>query len=124
MNSDDKNKELCKDCHLCCIHVTIEIDEPKTKEDYEEIMWMLMHEDISVFIDDDGWNVEFKTRCKALTEDNLCSIYQNRPKICREYNQKECVRYGDGEFYNYLFETKEDLLNYLKEKNIDLEKLE
>jgi len=24
-------------------------------------------------------------RCEHLTADNLCAIYQNRPKICRDY---------------------------------------
>ena len=123
MNSDEKNKDLCKGCNLCCTHVTVEIDEPKTKEDYGEIIWMLMHENVIVYIDDDGWNVEFKTQCKSLDKNNLCKIYKDRPIICRNYNQDECVKYGEGEFCNHLFKTKEDLMKYLKGRGIDLEKL-
>ena len=71
MNSNKKNKDLCEGCTLCCEHVTVEFDTPENKEDYEEIMWMLMHENVCVFIDEDGWNVEFKTRCKYLNENRL-----------------------------------------------------
>ena len=123
MNSDDKNKKLCKGCIICCTHVTSEIDEPKTKDDYEDIIWMLMHEDVSVFIDDDGWNVEFKTKCKHLTEEGLCLIYSKRPSICKNYDQDGCVKHGEGEFCDYMFNTKEDLLKYLEEKGIDLDNL-
>ena len=123
MNSDEKNKKLCKGCSICCGYVTVEFDTPETKEDYEDILWMLIHENVSVFIDDDGWNVEFKTNCKHLAKEGLCSIYNKRPSICKKYNQDECIKHGEGEFYNYRFECEEDLFKYLKEKNIDLNNL-
>jgi len=125
MNSDKKNKDLCKDCNInCCKFVTVEFDTPETKEDYEEIIWMLMHENVTVYIDEDGWNVEFKTLCKALDEEGLCKIYSERPEICKKYNQDGCIKYGYGNFYEHLFKTREDLLKYLKEKNIDLNELD
>jgi len=123
MNSDKKNKNLCKGCTLCCEYVTIEFDTPETKEDYEEVIWMLMHENVTVYIDEDGWNVEFKTPCMALDEKGLCKIYPERPEICKKYSQDDCIKHGDGDFCSYLFKTKEDLLKYLKEKKINLDKL-
>ena len=30
------------------------------------------------------------TRCKYLTKKNLCGIYFDRPKICREYTTDDC----------------------------------
>ncbi len=31
-------------------------------------------------------------RCPHLTEDNLCSVYEQRPSICREYKADEVCR--------------------------------
>ena len=99
---------------MCCEYVTIEIDKPETQEDYEEIMWYLMHDNVIVYKDEDGdWNVEFQTRCKALGEDGLCKIYKERPKVCRDHKQDECDKYGKGEFYTVLFKTREDVIEYM-----------
>src|SRR5688500_3966855 len=31
-------------------------------------------------------------RCPHLSADNLCSVYENRPKICRDYKADEVCR--------------------------------
>jgi Fe-S-cluster containining protein len=114
-NTDEENKDLCKDCTTCCEYVTIELDEPEKKIDFEEIIWFLMHENIIVYIDEENtWNVEFKTKCKALDEHGLCRIYEERPDICKEYHQDECEKYGHSDYCKVLFKTKDDVINYVK----------
>ncbi len=45
------------------------------------------------FIEARGWEIDHQasvvvlpTRCKNLTKDNLCAIYQDRPWLCRNDN--------------------------------------
>ncbi len=80
----------CSDCRArCCRSVTIEIDTPRSKRDIDEVKWFVLHENTVVYIDyENKWNVEFGTRCTALTDANRCSIYQDRPIICRQYPKK------------------------------------
>jgi len=120
-SSDEKNKDLCKGCISCCEYVCVEIDKPETKTDYDEILWMLVHKDIWVYIDaeDDEWYVQFNTPCEALGDDNLCKIYQNRSNVCRKHHHESCEKYGEGEYYKEMFKTRDEFLKYLKEKGID-----
>ncbi|MFH1403485.1 MAG: YkgJ family cysteine cluster protein [Candidatus Altiarchaeota archaeon] len=102
----------CQECTLCCKHITIEIDAPVQEKDYDEIRWFIMHDNIIVFIDhEDCWYLEVRTKCSALTEDGLCSIYDNRPVICREYDVGECERHN--EYYKTIFRNIEDFNNYM-----------
>lgn len=113
----------CISCQgKCCKHVALEIDTPTCKRDYDNIRWYLMHENIYVFKDEDGsWTLEFLTKCKNLNEDFMCSIYQKRPKLCREYPGKDlrCEYIGDDLPYEKLFTCPEDLEQYLENRNID-----
>ncbi len=49
-------ENMCRFCGACCRHVAIEIDTPEDTDDYEDIYWYLLHENIKVFVtekDDD-----------------------------------------------------------------------
>jgi len=74
----------------CCKYVTVKIDAPRTKCDFDEIRWFLAHEDVSVIIESRLWYVQFDTRCEFLTRSNLCSNYENRFDVCREYAMDNC----------------------------------
>ena len=114
---DDVNRKLCDNCTLCCEHVALQIDEPEDKEDFQNIMWYIMHENVTVFIDHDGdWHVEFKARCKALDDKGLCQVYSDRPKICAEYTQDNCEKNGSGEnCYEVCFKTRDDVRKWVRE---------
>lgn len=117
---EEKNKRLCDGCDGCCKHVAVEIDAPEEQSDYDHIAWYLLHENVRVFMDHDGdWFVEFLTKCQVLDENKLCTLYGERPGICRGYSQEDCVRGSpeDGEFIS--FNTREDFLAFLKLKKID-----
>jgi len=96
-------KNLCFGCDLCCRHVALEIDDPEDEEDFEQMRWFLLHENVWVFIDhDDSWNLQFNTPCKKL-EKNLCSDYKKRPQICREYSPENCEKFGDGDSFKIMW---------------------
>ena len=110
----------CEQCGGCCKHIALQIDTPTTKEDFGDIMWYLLHKNVSVFIDDDdSWYVEFQTPCEALGEDNSCQVYNTRPPICRKYSPDECVKHGEGSAEKFKFNNREDLFAYLKLRKLN-----
>jgi Fe-S-cluster containining protein len=101
----------CASCTaLCCRYIALEIDRPRTERDFEDLRWYLLHEKISIFVDGKTWFLNVETRCKALGADNLCTIYETRPAICREYKNDFCDK--DGGEFDLLFETPEELMAY------------
>ena len=112
--------EICK--ALCCRHIALSIDKPRTKKDYDFIRWYLMHENVNVFIDhDNDWLIEFKTLCKNLGKDHKCKDYHNRPAICREYPEKthDCEFLSDTPAHKVIFRSSEEFEKYLLKKKKD-----
>ena len=107
--------KTCEKCdEKCCKYVAIEIDTPEDLKDFEDIRWYVAHENIQVYVDDDyQWHVEFLTPCEFLGKNNLCKIYETRPKICREYNQNKCPFYNDYA-EKFTFKSIEDVDKYVK----------
>lgn len=117
MRSAEENKKLCDDCTLCCEHIALEIDTPESYDDYEDIYWYVLHKGVSVFIDHDGsWNLEVAARCEALDPKGLCRIHKKRPKICKDYDQEDCVKYGEDDPHTHRFDNAEQFLEYLKKR--------
>ncbi len=80
----------------CCRYVAIVIDTPRSKHDFENIRWFVSHENVLVYKDKDGdWLVEFTTPCKHL-DGCMCSIYEKRPQICRDYDPESCEKKYDS----------------------------
>ena len=112
----------CKSCKAkCCKYVATEIDKPKNKEEFEEIIWYLLHENIEVFIESGDWYIQFNTSCKALDKDNKCSYYEKRPQICRDLKVGECEHHGDIDENDITFKTPKDFVDYMKEKGFELD---
>ncbi|MCK6482640.1 MAG: YkgJ family cysteine cluster protein [Phycisphaerae bacterium] len=110
---DPFDPEPCADCGHCCRYVTIAIKAPRNRNDYDEIRWYLLHENMRVFIDSDGWYVEVLTRCRHL-DGHRCGIYESRPIVCEEYEIDNCERYGEGDPYIELFTNEQEYLEYLR----------
>lgn len=103
----DKYKTLpCTECGAkCCRYVAIEIDTPKTKKQYDDVRWYLLHENISVFVDhDNNWHIEFKTRCRSLADDHRCIEYDTRPQVCRDHGWP----IGSCEFFDSPYKLRFD----------------
>ena len=113
----------CVDCKAsCCNHVAIGIDKPTSRKEYGHIRWYLSHKNVSVFIDhDDGWNVEFATPCTHLDENGMCSIYETRPVICREYpaDDQYCVYETTQAPHSVKFHTAAEFEIWLDAKKIN-----
>jgi len=94
----------CDHCTAeCCRYIALPLEKPKTRRDFDDIRWYLMHEGIQVFVEEGDWYIQFRTRCRNLQPDNRCGIYESRPKICREYKPGDCD-YTPGDYdYDELF---------------------
>jgi len=104
----------CLECDgECCKKLAIEVDEPETEEDFDDVKWYLYHEGVSVFQDKNKvWCVLFDTKCKHLDENGKCEIYEKRPPVCREYSDCDL---DNKENYLVYFETPEDVDRYVEE---------
>lgn len=105
----------CKRCDgLCCKYFCFEIDEPDDYDEFEDVRWYLCHEGVSVHIDEDGdWYIQIMNPCLKLDEENRCTIYDDRPLICRTYGE-ECEATGNDYCYQEEFTTPEQLDDYAR----------
>ncbi len=108
---------LCEHCPAaCCRYLAIPIDEPTTGRDFDDIRWYLMHQGVTVFVEDGDWYFQVQTVCKNLGVDHRCGVYETRPEICREYKAKDCD-YSDATYgYEKLFTHPTQIEEYYKAK--------
>ena len=97
---------LCEHCAAaCCRYLALPIDKPKKQRDYDDIRWYLMHEGVTIFVEEGDWYIQYQTRCKNLGEDNRCMVYETRPGICRDYEPGSCdysvASYGYDHFFTH-----------------------
>ncbi len=110
----------CVGCDHCCRHVALEIDTPRTKRDFDNIRWYLLHKNISISVDWEGdWLIQFDTQCNWLV-DGKCSHYSLRPDICREYDPADCERYNPNPAEKYMMRNEKDLDAYLVKREARL----
>jgi Fe-S-cluster containining protein len=108
---------LCEHCvAACCRYVAVPLDKPTSARDYNDVQWYLMHEGISVFVEDGDWYIQYQTRCKNLGLDNRCTIYDYRPHICREYKADGCDYTGGTYGYDHYFTHPKQVTAYYEEK--------
>jgi len=81
----------CTECARCCQYLGVGINAPTTPRLATDVLWYLYHEKVSVYVDEEGeWSVLFETRCRNLRSDLRCGIYEERPHICRGFDNTEC----------------------------------
>jgi len=108
---------LCQKCAgLCCRYLALPIDTPEDKGDFDDVRWYLAHEGISIFVEDGDWYINIANRCKYLNKDNMCDIYETRPRICRGYEEETCDYNGGDYGYDLYFSSIEELDEYLAQK--------
>ena len=102
---------------LCCHYVTQEIDTPRSKYDYEHLLWQVSHDQVCVYKDSDGWTLMFETTCKHLQKDGRCGIYEVRPQVCRDHSNDFCEYDQPAEEgFDLYFPDYESLLKYCRKR--------
>ncbi len=107
---------LCDQCvALCCRYFAFQIEKPATRRDFEDLRWYLLHEDVLLFVEEGDWYIQINRKCSALTADNRCGVYENRPSICREYKTDGCDWHADEYDYQHMFTEPAQLEAFAKE---------
>ena len=103
----------CTVCGKCCTYVSVGVNGPNSVDHATEMLWYLYHQNVTVYRDGDGeWSVVFETRCRNLQPDLRCAIYEHRPEICRDFDNKTCeVNDPEG---GLAINTPQELLDYLR----------
>ena len=114
---NDFNKcDLCTNSK-CCTYVTQQIDAPRSKYDFEVLLWQVSHDGVGAYKDDDGWFVMFESRCQHLLGDGRCNIYNDRPTICRTHTNDYCEYDAPAEDgFDLYFPDYDALLQHCKKK--------
>jgi Fe-S-cluster containining protein len=108
---------LCEHCTAaCCRYIALPLDKPRSARDYDDLRWYLMHQGVSVFVEEGDWYIQFQTRCKNLRLDNLCGVYETRPAICAEYEPGDCDYSGGSYGYDHLFTHPEQVAEFYRQK--------
>ncbi len=87
-----RTEEKCGHCggRICCTYVTQKIDAPRSKADFDHLLWQVSHRGVELFKESGGWYLLFRSPCEHLGEDGLCGIYPLRPEVCRAYDNDWC----------------------------------
>ena len=101
----------------CCRYITIEIDAPRSRRDWDCMRWWLAHEGVIVSKDEDGWNVHVETRCTNLRADNACAIYPHHMDTCEKYDASMCEFTGPLDV-DFEFTTELDLARYIERRGL------
>ena len=108
---------LCEHCTAaCCRYLALPLDPPTCARDYDDMRWYLLHQGVSIFVEEGDWYVQFQTVCRELAPDNRCGIYETRPAICREYKAKNCDYNARPYGYDHLFTHAEQMQDYYEKK--------
>lgn len=76
-----KKLNECKKCGNCCTELEIDLrDEDAEDEDF--IRWVELH---GITFNKEEESVVIPLKCKMLDKNNKCRIYENRPKVCRDW---------------------------------------
>lgn len=114
---DEQNK--CGKCtgSICCTYITQAMEAPRSKDDFDHLLWQLTHEGVQAYKDEDGWFLLMNTKCRFLLPGGGCGIYHTRPQLCRDYSNDYCEydEPADQNFEHY-FKSYEDLLKYCRKR--------
>lgn len=101
----------------CCTYVTQSIDTPRSKHDFDHLLWQVSHENVGVYKDEDGWYLLFDTRCSHLLPDGCCGIYEIRPQVCRDHSNDYCEYDSPAEDgFDLWFPDHASLLAYCRKR--------
>lgn len=102
----------------CCNHISMEIDTPKTMEDFDQLLWKISHNQIEIYKDEGSWHLMVTAvPCNHLLPSGACGIYEKRPMICREYSNEYCEFDSSAEDdFDLYFKDYESLEKYCRKR--------
>jgi len=113
VNIDKKCSKCTKS--ICCVSINQKIKAPKSREDFDNLLWQVSHEGVNIFKDADGWFLHIATRCMHLGAGGVCNIYDQRPWVCRDYDNDFCeFDESIAEASELFFSTFEQFNKYCK----------
>ena len=102
---------------ICCTYVTHHINTPRSKLDFQHLLWQISHDHVKIYKDEDGWTLLIDGKCQHLRINGDCGIYHTRPAICREHSNDYCEYDAPSEDgFDLYFHNYEDLLAYCKKR--------
>ena len=101
----------------CCTYITEKLETPRSMHDFDHMLWQLSHRDVQAYKDEDGWFLLVNNPCTHLLSDGRCGIYDDRPRICREYTNDFC-EFDEPADVNFelFFDSYTTLLKYIKKR--------
>ena len=99
----------------CCKYYSLSIDTPRSAADFDDIRWYLMHERTNVYKYEGVWYLLVEARCRHLTPENACGIYDRRPRTCADYDPSACEYTGDVP-YDLYFRDDTELETWLAQR--------
>ncbi len=113
------SENKCSFCtgSICCTYITQTIETPRSKLDFEHLLWQISHENIRIYKDEDGWTLLVESKCLHLQLNGDCGIYENRPTICREHTNDYCEYDASSEDgFELYFRNYDELRAYCKKR--------
>jgi Fe-S-cluster containining protein len=110
----------CSRCtgSICCTYTTEALGvAPRSKSDFQHLLWQISHQGVELYKDESGWYLMFQGRCEHLQPNGGCGIYEDRPDICREYENDWCeFDQPAEEGFELYFRNYAELLTYCKKR--------
>ncbi len=107
---------VCEHCTAaCCRYIALPIDTPTSRSDLDDLRWFLIHQHVSIFVEDGDWYICFDTPCRYLKPDHTCRIYRTRPAICRRYSSDDCDYHSGDYGWQHHFTAPEHLEEYARQ---------
>ncbi len=109
----------CDRCQppVCCSYYTQELDTPRSKADFDHLLWQIAHQDTQIYKDEDGWYLLVHRPCTHLDGQGRCGIYAERPQICRDYSNDFCEYDEPAErHFELFFADYASLLRYCQRR--------
>ena len=105
----------CQDSK-CCTYITEPLGSaPRSKADFEHLLWQVSHAGVELYQETSGWYLLFKGQCQHLQTDGSCAIYDQRPQICRDYDNDWCEYDQPAEDgFRRHFRNYDELLSYCR----------
>lgn len=118
-NLDKFSVQKCSRCPgtICCTYFTEHLDTPRSKIDFDHLLWQISHKNIEIYKDEEGWLLLVNEPCSHLLADGACGIYDVRFRVCRTYSDDWCeMDEPANQHFELYFKNYYELLEYCQKR--------